>query len=338
MLNQSVKIALAQVSACYLDTTATLEKMADHVAEASRHGADLILFPETWISAFPAWCALSPCVKTHELFRALVRSSLTINSDQIKGIGEMAREHGVWVSVGFNERALASVGGMWNSNLVFDRAGNLVNHRRKLVPTFFEKLVWSNGDGAGLEVIEGDIGNIGMLICGENTNPLARFALMAGGEQLHLSTYPPIWPTHEPEAQTNYDLAQAIRIRSAAVSFEGKCFNAVASGIVDGSMKKALSRVVPEAADLLDQYPQAPSMLVNPRGQVVSETTPGEEVLHYVEAALEECIEPKQFHDLSVGYNRFDVFQFAIDRRRLMPMEIIEPTTQREGAHHVDKS
>src|SRR6516164_3921479 len=86
------------------------------------------------------------------------------------------------VSIGFNEGTEASVGCIWNSNALIGDDGALLNHHRKLVPTYYEKLVWSNGDRAGLRVVETSIGRIGMLICGENTNPLARYTLMAQGE------------------------------------------------------------------------------------------------------------------------------------------------------------
>ena len=86
---------------------------------------------------------------------------------------QAARTGDVFVSMGFSERNPASVGGMWNSNVLISDEGVLLNHHRKIVPTFYEKLIWSNGDGHGLKVIETRLGKIGALICGENTNPLA---------------------------------------------------------------------------------------------------------------------------------------------------------------------
>jgi aliphatic nitrilase len=99
-----------------------------------------------------------------------------------------AREHCIVVSIGISETSPASVGCLWNSNLLIGTDGVLFNHHRKLVPTFYEKLIWANGDGAGLKVCETEIGKLGMLICGENTNPLARYALIAQGEQIHVSS------------------------------------------------------------------------------------------------------------------------------------------------------
>jgi len=109
------------------------------------------------------------------------------------------------------------------------------------VPTFYEKLVWANGDGAGLRVVETErCGRVGALLCGENTNPLARWSLMAQGEQLHLTTWPPLWPTRRVEGKVGgrqYDNLAANRTRTAAHCFEAKCFGVLCSGFMDKEMR-----------------------------------------------------------------------------------------------------
>jgi len=174
---------------------------AAHVAPvflAARNGAALIAFPETYIPAFPLWSAVVAPIHNHDWFKRLAASSIRCPGPELERIAGAARRHGVVVSLGFNEGTADSVGCLWNSNVVIGEDGAILNHHRKLVPTFWEKLTWANGDGSGLRVIETRLGRIGMLICGENTNPLARFTLMAQGEQVHVSTYPPVWPTRDP--------------------------------------------------------------------------------------------------------------------------------------------
>lgn len=332
MQARTLKVALAQVSPCFLDTPATLDKACSHIAEAARAGADLVVFPETYLSAFPIWSALQAPIHNHEYFRRLAAGSVLLDGPEMARLAETARRFEIWVSLGFNERSLASVGCLWNSNVIFDRGGKLANHRRKLVPTFYEKLTWANGDGAGLHVVDGDIGRLGMLICGENTNPLARFTLLSQGEQLHISTYPPVWPTRDPADTANYDLAEAIRIRSAAVSFEGKCFNAVVAGVVDDTTRDAIRKGIPGGGELLDACAQGVSLVIGPRGNTVGATTPGEETLFYADVDLSECVEQKQFHDLAGGYNRFDVFRLHVDRRPQPPVTFTDaPAENGEG-------
>src|SRR5207249_875766 len=175
-----------------------------------------------------------------------------------------------------NEGTADTVGCLWNSNVLFGEDGTILNHHRKLVPTFWEKLTWANGDGAGLRVCETPLGRIGMLICGENTNPLARFALMAQGEQVHVSTYPPVWPTRDPKGGGNYDLASAIRIRAGAHSFEAKAFNIVASGFMDAAMREELATLGKDAMRVLEESPRAVSMVIGPTGEPAGDALAGQ--------------------------------------------------------------
>jgi aliphatic nitrilase len=198
--------------------------------------------------------------------------------------------------------------------------GTILNHHRKLKSTFYEKLIWAAGDGAGLQVNDTSIGKLGMLICGENTNPLARYSLIAQGEQVHVSSYPPIWPTRPSNQPGRYDLAAAIRIRAGAHSFEGKVFNVVSSAFFDKSAFKAMNGLDRSARDTLEQSPQAVSMVIGPSGEVISDTLCESEGLLYQEIDISQCVEPKQFHDVVGYYNRFDVFDLQVNRKRLSPI------------------
>lgn len=313
------KVAAAQVAPVFLNTAATVEKACALIEEAARNGARLIAFPETYIPAFPVWAALYAPIQNHEFFRRLAAAALRCPGPEIERIAEFAVRYGIMVSLGINEGTDASVGCIWNSNILIGEDGRILNHHRKLVPTFYEKLVWANGDGAGIRVSVTPLGRVGMLICGENTNPLARYALMAEGEQVHIASYPPVWPTRDPGQGGNYDLAQAIRIRAGAHAFEGKVFNIVVSGFMDGPMMKELAHFDAETRRILEQTPRGVSLVIAPNGETIAELAGSDEGLLYAEIDLAACVEPKQFHDISGGYNRFDVFQLTVDRSRRPP-------------------
>ena len=208
------KVAAAHLAPVFLDTDRSVDKACSVIEEAAGHGARLIAFPEVFLPGFPVWAGIEAPIRTHELFKKLAASAVSINGPELARIRQTARQKGIFVSIGFTEGTKTSVGCLWNSNALIGADGALLHHR-KLVPTWYEKLIWANGDARGLRVCDTELGRIGMLICGENTNPLARFALMAEGEQVHISSYPPVWPTRPPEGGGNYDLAQAIRIRAA---------------------------------------------------------------------------------------------------------------------------
>jgi aliphatic nitrilase len=314
------KAAAAHVAPHFLDREKTVAKACELIREAARNGAQLMAFPETYIPAFPVWSALWAPIRNHEFFGRLAEQALVLPGPELTRLCEAARSNHIFVSIGVNERSDTSVGCLWNANLLIGDDGQVLNHHRKIVPTFYEKLVWANGDGAGLKVCDTRIGRIGMLICGENTNPLARYTLMAQGEQVHISTYPPVWPTREPKAGGNYDLASAIRIRAGAHSFEAKAFNIVSSGFMDRNMRDALVKVDPAAAEVLDNTPRSVSVIIGPTGEPVSDMLRDEEGILYHEIDVNLCVEPKQFHDVVGHYNRFDIFDLRVNRKRLVPI------------------
>ena len=314
------KVAAAHMAPVFLDLAATVDKTCAVIEEAARHGAQLIAFPETYIPAFPVWCSVRAPIYNHEFFRRLAANSMLAPGPELARIAAITRKCGVFVSLGFNEGTTASVGCIWNSNVLIGDDGTILNHHRKLVPTFYEKLVWANGDGAGLRVSDTRLGRIGELICGENTNPLARYTLMAQGEQVHISTYPPVWPTRDPKGGGNYNLANAIRIRAGAHSFEAKAFNIVASGFMDGAMHDALADGDPEVARILESSPRGVSLVIGPTGDVISDVQADSEGILYAEINLADCVEPKQFHDVVGYYNRFDIFKLTVNRAANRPI------------------
>ncbi|WP_144757260.1 carbon-nitrogen hydrolase family protein [Curtobacterium pusillum] len=327
-------IAGAHLAPVFLDAAATTAKAVDAIGEAATAGAELVAFPESFIPGFPVWAALSAPIHNHDLFRRFVAESITIDGPEVGLLRRAARRHGITVSVGISEKSHTSVGSIWNSNVVIGPDGSILNHHRKIVPTFYEKLIWTPGDGHGLTVTDTAVGRLGALICGENTNPLARYTLMAQAEQVHVSTYPPLWPTRDPAAGGKpYDLEAAIRVRAGAHSFEAKVFNLVVSAVFDDRVKDELAtlgddaaRILgDDAARILDGTARGVSLVIDPFAEVISDVLRDEEGLLIQEIDLDQCVEPKQFHDVSGYYNRFDIFDLTVDRRRVAPIAFTEP-------------
>ncbi|MGO9172364.1 MAG: carbon-nitrogen hydrolase family protein [Rhodomicrobium sp.] len=330
------KAAACHAASVFLDTAKTAGKACHLIAEAARNGAELIVFPESFLPGYPVWAFLQAPILSHDFFHRLACEAVRLDSPEIAQICAAARRHGVLVSLGFTEGTEASVGCLWNSNILIGPDGSILNHHRKLVPTFYEKLVWANGDGRGLRVVNTKAGRIGMLICGENTNPLARFTLMAQGEQVHLSTYPPMGPTRPAKEPSGYNIRRGIEIRAASHAFEAKAFNVVASGAVDASMRDALAKLDAAALETFEATPRSVSMVVDPAGEVVSEVLCENEGIVYADIDVSRCVEPKQLHDVVGYYNRFDIFSLKVDRSPREPVEFapasIEPAKAQEGA------
>jgi nitrilase len=320
MTSTTVRVCAAHVAPVFLDAAATIAKACDLIGEAARNGARLVAFPESYVPGFPVWAAVAAPIRNHDFFKRLTAQSIPVPSPLVEQVCLAARRHRIFVSLGLSESTSASVGCIWNSNLLIGDDGAVLNHHRKIVPTFYEKLIWANGDGSGLRVVETEIGRLGMLICGENTNPLARYALIAQGEQIHVSSYPPVWPTRDPAEGGNYDLAAAIRIRAGAHAFEGKLFNVVASAFLDDGTMKALDGLDEDARRILRDSPRGISVVIGPSGLPVSNVLSDREGLLYHDVDLGLCVEPKQFHDVVGYYNRFDIFQVHLNRSANTPL------------------
>ena len=193
------KVAIVQASPDYLNLEGSLARALELVSQAASQGAKLIVFGETWLPGYPAWLDFCPSVAlwdhnpTKEVFAELRRNSLVIESVAAQALARAAKDHEVVLVIGINERVDQGPGNgtLYNSLLTFNSDGSLVNHHRKLIPTYTERLVWGQGDGKGLKAVETFVGRVGGLICWEHWMPLTRQALHDSGEHIHVA----VWPT-----------------------------------------------------------------------------------------------------------------------------------------------
>jgi len=171
----------------------SVDRVAEHTAAAAGVGAGLVVFPETFVPAYPSsvWAkALAGWAEpgAEEAFALLHRESLVLPGPDADRLGAIAREHSVWLVLGVNELDPERPGTLYNSLLYYSPQGELAVHHRKLVPTNHERLVWGQGDGRGLRAVATEIGRIGGLICWENYMPLARFSLYESGVEIYIAS------------------------------------------------------------------------------------------------------------------------------------------------------
>lgn len=311
--------AAVQAAPVFLDTPATVEKAVGLIREARANGADLIAFPEVFIPGYPYWSWITDPVTGGAWFDRLARAAITEPGPEVEILRGAARDAGIHVVIGINERSLNSIGTLYNTLLTIGPDGALLGKHRKLMPTWAEKLTWAPGDGAGLRVYDTAIGPLGALACGENTNTLARFTLLAQGELVHVASYISL-----PVAPPDYDMAEAIKLRAMAHSFEGKLFTIVSCSTVSEEIIAAMEGVVSDARARLQRKSSAFSGVIGPDGRVVGTPLIDEEGIVYAEIDLGRCIQPKQMHDIAGHYNRFDVFDLKVNRRRLEPISLTE--------------
>jgi nitrilase len=315
-----------QAAPVFLDRDATIDKIATLVPEAKEKGADLVVFPESYIPTFPVWTIILAPIDQHEFYKRLFENAVVVPSPQTRKLGEIARRNEVFLSVGVTEKSDYSMGAMWCTQLLFDRTGKLINHHRKLVPTWAESLAWTPGDASDMRPVNTEIGKLGTLICGENTNTLARFALLAQGEQVHIACYPPAWPFRRAASKSgqggSYDMKEINRMRSTAHAFEGKVFVIASASVLDEDAINQMTEGNPENRTLLENAAKPASMIIGPTGDVLSDPVVGVEGMTLADIDISQSIQLKEAHDIIGRYNRFDVFQLHVNQTRIKPVRL----------------
>jgi len=313
------RAAAVQASPVYLDPSATVDKAASLVREAAANGAKLVAFPEVFVPGYPYWNWITDPVTGSAWFEKLAKASVLVPGPEVDVVRKAARDTGCHVVLGVNERSPVSLGAIYNTMVFIGPDGALLGKHRKLVPTWAEKLTWTGGDGSSLRVYDTEIGRLGGLACGENTNTLARFALLGQGELVHVASYISL-----PVAPPDYDMAEAIKLRAIAHSFEGKIFTIVSCSTVSEEIITAMETVVPDARARLQRKSSAFSGIIGPDGRVVGDPLIDDEGIVYADIDLDRCIQPKQMHDIVGHYNRFDIFDLRVNRRPLAPLGLAD--------------
>lgn len=310
-MKKKVIIGIVQHAPAYLDKEKCLEKAEMLIHEAAKKGANVIVFGETWFTGYPAW--LDYCEDyaqwdfkpTKQAFAKLHANSLEVTGKEVSQIGEWAKNLGVVIVMGANEVVGSGPGSgtIYNSLFTWNEKGELANHHRKLMPTYTEKLLYGQGDGAGLKSADTAFGKVGGLICWEHWMPLTRQAMHDSGEHIHIA----VWPkAHE-----------MLQLATRSYAFEGRCF-AVAAG--------QIMRVkdIPDTLELplaLQDKPEhmllnGGSSIVGPDGQYILEPQWDKEGIFTAEVSLEKCIEERMTLDVTGHYQRNDVFDLSVNKDR----------------------
>ena len=311
-MSDSVRVALVQACPVYYDLKKTVAEALSLISEAAGQGAQLASFGETFFPGYPAWLdyaldyARWDHPPTKQLYARLVANSMTIDGPEMRQLQKAARDNEVVLILGINERVLSGRGNrsLYNSIVIIDADGALLNHHRKLRPTYTEQLVWAPGDGAGLRAVNTVAGRVGGLICWEHWMPHARQAMHISNEAIHIALWPAVKESHQ--------------IASRHYAFEGRAFVLAVGGIMPASD-------FPAELDLPERLRAQPeSLLLNggsaviaPDGEYLVEPVYGEETILYADLDLNRIAEEQMTLDVTGGYARDDIFTFEVNRQRM---------------------
>ena len=296
----TVRLAAVQAAPVFLDRDATVAKACRLIEEAADNGARVIGFPEGFIPSFPNWYHyhMPGSAATRNFNKVLFKNAVEVPGPATDALGAAARRARAFVVVGANEREKGTLGTLYNSLLFFAPDGTLSGVHRKLTPTNTERLVHATGDGASMRTYPSPFGTVGGLICGENTNSLARFALLAQQERIHVAS----WPAFT-GGQRNFD---TIDIRVKYHAFEGRIFVISACGVLDDACLDAMGVSAEQRMGFASRGGH--SGILGPDGNYIAGPIDDVEQIVYGDADFEQIIEGKLMQDLTGHYNRFDVF------------------------------
>jgi aliphatic nitrilase len=304
------RAAAVQASSVWLDRAASTEKACALIEEAGRSGADVVALPESFVPGFPYWVFVKPLGETGPWHARLFDEAVEIPGPTVDALAAAAKRAGVYAVVGVTEREPGNIGTLYNTNVVLSPEGELIGKHRKLVPTSGERAVWTGGDGSTLSVFPTRFGPLGTLNCGENLNTLARFALLAQGERIHVANFP------SAAVAGGRHSANELYLHVAPHAYEGKLFSIVSSelGTAEVAAELGLDFDVPEGT-----Y-NCISGVLGPDGEWVAPPLKDEAGIAYADCSIDPVVFGRLFHDLTGHYNRFDVLRLEVDRRPASPL------------------
>lgn len=314
---KSMKVAAAQARSVWLNKTKTTQKIIEILVEAAQQHVDLVAFPETFLAGYPFWVCRTEATRfddrqQKQAYAYYLEAAVEITGPELQLITEAAKDLGIFVYLGIAERGVAAARGTVYCTLVaIDPHHGIVSSHRKLMPTWDERLVWGTGDGQGLRVHEVNGVRVGGLNCWENWMPLARFALYAGGEDLHIGT----WPGND------YISVDATRL----IALEGRVWSLAVHGVL------SITDIPPDFPFLevlrergIDTIFNGGSAIVDPTGQYVAGPVLEEETLVTAEIDVDLVRQERANFDPTGHYSRADVFQLTVNRQRLNGATFLE--------------
>jgi len=303
-----VRVGVVQAASVFLDREACVEKAVGYIEEAGRQQISLLAFPEGFIPAHPIWYHFMPATgrKSVTLAAELFKNSVEIPgpvTDALCAAAARARTH---VVIGVCERRPRTTGTLFNTQLFISPAGRILGKHQKIMPTTGERLVHTGGYGDTLRAFDTEIGVVSGLLCAENSNPLAIFALAAQGTQIHVAS----WPNHF----SQHRMGDVITFTSRSLAYKCGCFVLSAAGTISDRMREILPYRDEDRAFLADPENGGGSCIIGANANVFAGPMSGaQEGILSADINLEDCLRAKAIHDYTGHYNRADIFRLTVN-------------------------
>jgi nitrilase len=310
---QIIRVAAVQIAPDLDTPTGTLDRVLAATAEAAAKGARLVVFPETFVPWYPYFSFIRPPMLSGAEHIHLYDNAVAVPGPVTEAMSAAARKHNIVVVLGVNER---DHGTLYNAQLVFNADGTLVLKRRKITPTFHERMIWGQGNGAGLKVVDTSVGRIGALACWEHYNPLARYALMAQHEEIHVAQFP--------GSLVGQIFADQIEVTIRHHALESGCFVVNATGWLT---EEQIAKISPEEGPRRGLRGGCMTAIISPEGNhIVPPLTSGEGILT-ADLDMALIVKRKRMMDSVGHYARPELLSLLWDDRPTAPTRKSHPTS-----------
>ena len=315
----TAKVAVVQAAPVLFDREATVDKCCALTAEAGANGAELILFPEAFIPAYPRGLSFGMVVgsRTPEgrlTWQRYWAGAIDVPGPETQKLGAAAAAANAYLAVGVIERdSTFSRGTLYCTLLYFGPDGRLLGKHRKLKPTAAERLIWGEGDGSTLTAIDTPLGKMGGLICWENYMPMARMAMYGKGVEIYLA----------PTADSRDSWQATIQ----HIACEGRCFVLACNQFVTKSMYPKDLAGIDDLANQPEIMCRGGSAIISPLGAVLAGPLFDQEGILYTEIDLAEVTQGKLDFDVVGHYARPDIFQLSINEAVAEPANFLTKPT-----------
>jgi len=317
-----VRAAAVQIAPDLTSGAASLTRVLNAIAEAAGKGAQFIVFPETFLPWYPYFSFVLPPVQSGAEHLRLYEHAVTAPGPETEAVAAAARRHGVVIVLGVNER---DHGSLYNAQLIFDADGALKLKRRKITPTFHERMIWGMGDGSGLKVVDTAMGRVGALACWEHYNPLARYALMAQHEEIHASQFP--------GSLVGPIFAEQIEVTLRHHALESGCFVVNATAWLS---EDQIASITPNEALQRGLRGGCMTAIVSPEGRHLSPPLTEGEGLVIADLDMGLIVKRKRMMDSVGHYARPELLSLNLDPRAARPLHSASPAQAFEAGRVPD--